>query len=163
MDIILYNTSSPPNVVNKNLGSSSLKIENVIFKEENALSVLRPKLLIHLTANVSQLAKYNYLKIPQFNRYYFFEIGETRGGLLEIQCISDPLMSFKEDIIDTRSNAPKQYIIRSEKFTNKLLVDTMLPMMSDHTFDIKTFGDPVYNNRCNNVILETIGKGGTPS
>ena len=163
MDIILYNTSSPPNKVVKDLGKTSLKIENVRFKENGALSITHPTILITIGSDVSRLAKYNYLKIPKFSRYYWFEVGETRAGLVEITCTVDPLMSFKDDIKDQRSNAPKQYITRSQSFTNKLLVDNMLPMYSNHTLDIKTFGESVYSRNCGHVILETIGKGGTVS
>ena len=164
MKVILYNTSSPPNVVNKNLGKTSKTIDGMIFKEDNALSVLNPTLLIKLSGNsISELANYNYLKIPVFDRYYWFDVGETRGGLVEIKCKVDPLMSFKDDIKDDRKDAPKQYIIRSQAFTNKLIVDNLLPMMSNHTLDILPFGDSVYDKSCGHVILETVGKGGTVS
>lgn len=163
MDIILYNTSSPPNKVVKDLGKTSLKIENVRFKENGALSITHPTILITIGSDVSRLAQYNYLKIPKFSRYYWFEVGETRAGLVEITCTVDPLMSFKDDIKDQRSKAPKQYISRSEQFPNKLMVDNMLPMYSNHSIDIKTFGSDVFVRNCGHVILETVGKGGTVS
>lgn len=163
MDIILYNTSSPPNVVEKNLGSTSWKIENVRFLDGGKLSVLEPSIVLNIGTEVSKLAQYNYLKIPKFDRYYWFEVGETNGGLVTITCRVDPLMSFKDDIKDRRGNAPKQYITRSQSFANKLLVDNMLPMYSNHTIDIKTFGEDVFTKNCGHVILETIGKGGTVS
>ena len=164
MDIILYNTSSPPNVVEKSLGSSSWKITNVIFKDNNKLSVLEPTIVLNIGSEISKLAQYNYLKIPKFSRYYWFEVGETTGSLVEITCRVDPLMSFKDDIKDRRSGAPKQYITRTQdsKIANKMLVDNLLPMYSNHTLDILPLSEDVYTN-CGHVILETVGKGGTVS
>jgi len=162
MEILLYNTSSPPNKVVKSLGSSSKKY-NAKFFEKNALSVTNPSILLNMGTEVANIVKYNYLKIVDFNRFYYFDVVSTEGGLVRLDCKVDPLMSFKDDIIDNSTNAPSQYIMRSQNINNKLIVDNMLPMYSSHTFDIKNFGEPVFTRDCSHVILETVGKGGTPS
>lgn len=162
MNVYLYNTPSPPNMVSKTL-SNEWEITDVRFIEDNALSVTEPSILLNIGTDVEKLAQYNYAYIPKFKRYYWFAVGSTRGGLVQIDCNVDPLMSFRSDIKDNRSNAPKQYIARSEIFGEGLIVDNLLPMFSNHNIDILPFGDDVYVGNCGHVILETVGKGGTVS
>ena len=154
MDIILYNISSPPNRVNKVLGTG-VTIENVRFTEKNSLNVINPTIILNLGDELSDITKYNYVKIPKFTRYYWIENIECNGGLAYIQCKVDPLMSFKSDIIGST-----QYVSRSETSKNSYMVDHLLPMTSKHHFAIHPFGDTVYDENCINVILETTGKGG---
>ena len=70
MDIILYNTSSPPNRVSKVLGTGRT-IEDVRFTEKNSLNVINPTIILNLGNELSDISKYNYLKIPKFTRYYW--------------------------------------------------------------------------------------------
>lgn len=163
MNITLYNNTSPPNKIVKTLSGTPWEITNVRFTDDNALSVISPKLILDIGTEVDKLAKYNYLRIPKFSRYYYFEVAETSGGLAVIHCKSDPLMSFSSDILNP--NGPEQYITRSEagSLHNRKIVDTMLPMYSDKKWDVVPFGENIFITNCANVILETIGKGGTPS
>lgn len=157
MNIKLYNNVSPPNQVKKTLKNEH-DIEGIIFKEYDALSLINPTLKIKSTVmDASSIAKYNYFRIPKFSRYYYIESAYSEGGLIVIRGRVDVLMSFKSDILNS-----EQYIIRSESVQNKYLVDPYLPIESHKKYYVKNFGDPVYNEHCQNVILETIGKGGTP-
>ena len=153
MDIILYSVSDPPNKVNKSLGHGT-SVSGVVFKERDYLNVINPTIRLNLGNEVSDISLYNYVYIARFTRYYYIDNISTDGGLVEIECRVDPLKSFAKDIY-----ASKQYVIRSQTRQNRYLVDPLLPMQSDHKYYTKVFGNPVYDEHCHNVILETIGTG----
>ena len=154
MNVNLYNVSDPPNKISKKL-NDKLVIENVRFKNEGTLDVLNPIIIIQLSDEISDYIKYNYVEIPKFTRYYWITSITTSGGLVEISCKVDPLMSFKNDIIGSL-----QYVSRSENVNNRYLVDNLLPISSKHLFTIQPFGDSVYDENCTYLLLETAGKGG---
>ena len=155
MTVTLYSTSDPPNKVKKTLKTPK-QISNVIFKEDNCLDVTTPTLIVNMYDDVLEYAKYNYVYIPKFTRYYYIEKMSTIGTRAEIQCKVDPLMSFKNDIIGS-----VQYVTRSQNINNRYMVDNLLPISSKHLYTIIPFGDKAYDENCINVILETAGKGGT--
>ena len=154
MNITLYNTSDPPNKVNKSLKNSK-QLTRVLFKEEGALDIINPTLLIQISDAIVDYAQYNYCYIPDLGRYYYIETIKTRGTLVEISCKCDVLKSFKNDIIGSL-----QYVSRSENLINRYLVDASLPISSKHLYTIQPFGDKAYDENCVSVILETAGKGG---
>lgn len=156
MNIILYRISDPPNVVNKVLHDKN-EIEDVRFTEERYLDVVNPTVQLHSVSydSITDYSKYNYMYIPKFARYYYIDEITTVNAIVEIKCRCDVLRSFKSDIIGS-----KQYISRSQTSNNKYMVDHLLPMQSKHHFKIHTFGDPVFDEGCYHVILETTGKGG---
>lgn len=154
MNVELYNVSDPPNKVKKTLKGKKT-IENVIFKDDNSLDILNPTIVIRLTTEITDYTKYNYCRIGKFARYYYISSISTKGGLVELRCKVDPLMSFSGDIIGSL-----QYVSRSENLENRYLVDSLLPISSKHLFTIQPFGLKAYDENCINVILETAGKGG---
>lgn len=96
--IRLYNTSSPSNKINKDLGNviSSPAID---FKN-------RPKDLNNLDIDISnnlivQATKYNYAHIPSLNLYFFAKMLPTNIGnahnILHLEL--DPLMTYKNQIL----------------------------------------------------------------
>ena len=163
MDVELYKTTDPPNKVTKSL-NNKLDITGVRFKDDETLNVVNPTIIINISAlentenDASFLADFNYVRIPKLSRYYYITNMSTIGGLIIVECKSDPLMSFKSDIYGSN-----QYISRSQKWRNDYIVDNLLPIHSDNRYLIKPFTDPVSDPSCNHVILETIGKGGTIS
>lgn len=159
MNVILYNISAPPEKIGKiSSGTTGTTVEGVIFADDDYLDIINPKIKLNMNTEISQNLKYNYLKIPKLGRYYFIKRVSTEGGLMVYDCEVDPLESFKEDILGST-----QYIIRSEKYNNRMIVDSLLPLHSDHNILINNFGDDVYIKSCDHVILETIGSGGNPS
>ena len=159
MDIILYKNSAPPNKVNKKGNiSNEKKIENVRFIENNKLDIINPSVLISGFNDVSDLKKYNYMKIPKFNRFYYVDSISTEGGLVRIDGRCDVLYSHMEDILNS-----KQYILRQETYNNSpYLDDGMLPISSTHCYKGIAFGRKVADVTCGRIILATTGKGGTP-
>lgn len=160
MDIALYKNTSAPNVVNKSIKQIGQNITNVRFKEDGALDIKNPKLVLNYSTEVSDFAKFNYVRIFKFDRYYYIDDIYTEGGLVVIVCRCDVLMSFKEDILSGTQNP--QYILRQQsKYDNPYLQDNLLPVESDHYYKAFPFGNPVGNITGGRVILETTGKGGT--
>lgn len=90
MQLFFYNTSSPNNAVTKELGYETV-LEGAL---KNDCSITDPVILLEFNPTT-----YNYLFIPEFNRYYFINDCKTiRNQLFEIQAHCDVLMSFKDDI-----------------------------------------------------------------
>lgn len=159
MDVIMFNISAPPEkVVKVTDDSTGERIQNVIFKEYDSLNIETPSIILKGNTEIYKNLGWNYCKIPKLERYYYISGISTQGGLMVYDLSVDPLQSFSADILKS-----EQYIIRSEKYYNKLIVDPLLPLHSDHNLDIHPFGEDIYNSACDHVILETIGKGGTVS
>ena len=159
MNVKFYNISAPPEKVKKITSeTSSTTVENVIFFEDGSLDILKPKIKLTINSEISQNLQYNYCYIPKTGRYYYITGIHTEGGQVIFDLTVDVLQSWNSDILSST-----QYIIRSEKFNNRMIVDTMLPMHSDHNLLITPFGNDVFVKNCDHVILETIGKGGTVS
>lgn len=156
MDVVFYNVSDPPNKVSKTLKNKKT-FENVRFKNDKALDILNPTIVLNNSEEIADYAIYNYCYIGKFTRYYYIVGMSTSGSLVEFTCKSDPLMSFKGDILGSL-----QYVSRSENIDNRYLVDNLLPISSKHLYTIIPFGDKAYDENCINVILETAGKGGNP-
>lgn len=135
------------------------EIENVVFKEEGSLDVVHPILKANISSvdDITKINGYNYMYIPQLRSWYWLT-WHTEGMLIVFEGERDPLKTFWNDIKDST-----QYITRAENIRNYYIVDNQLPIHSNHDYVMKKFGDPVYDKNCMGVILETIGKGGTPS
>ncbi len=155
MDVTLYKNSAPPNKINKKSSlSHAHTFTNVYFTENGSLDILHPTILIKYTNDIGDMSVYNYMYVGKFNRYYYIESVSTEGGLVRISGRCDVLMSHKSDILDST-----QYIIRSESIQNKYIVDSLLPISSQKKYFVRQYGEPVYDENCDCVILETIGKG----
>jgi hypothetical protein len=129
----------------------------VRFIEDGALDILKPSLLLHLTDDIGDMSKYNYVKIPKYNRFYYIDTISTEGGLIRIDCRVDVLMSHQKDIL--RSS---QYVLRQEtKYHNAYLFDNLLPITSQHNYKFTTFGEDVDKRDNARIILATTGQGGT--
>lgn len=93
MNIILYQTTSERERINKDL-SSVLSLSGALRGE---CSVTNPSFNIEVT-NPSD---YNYCYIPDFGRYYYItNIVSVRTNIWRIDCDVDVLMSFKEAILN---------------------------------------------------------------
>ena len=159
MNIRLYNISAPPEKVVKITSSTPYTVvEDVIFFDDDSIDILNPVIKLKLDTELSQNMKYNYCYIPKLGRYYYIDKIKAEGGLMIFELSVDALQSFHSNILNST-----QYVVRSEKYHNRKIVDSLLPLHSDHNIIIDTFGDDVFVRDCDHVILETIGKGGTVS
>lgn len=92
MDIFLFRNNSEVNKIGKYL-SNEIHLSGSLREESN---VVTPSILIE----IDNPSTYNYAYIPQFNRYYFIkELVSVRSGLWRILLESDPLESFKNEIL----------------------------------------------------------------
>lgn len=92
MDIYLFRNNSEVNKIGKSL-SNEIHLTGSLREESN---VLTPAILIE----IDNPSSYNYAFIPQFNRYYFIkEFVSVRTNLWRIMLESDPLESFKNEIL----------------------------------------------------------------
>lgn len=67
MNIDFYTTKDPQNYVNKNLTNETIITGCKLLHET---SLLTPVVACRF-GNIADVAKYNYVRIPQFKRYYF--------------------------------------------------------------------------------------------
>lgn len=164
MEIRLYRRKYDKHYINVSTDNGALLNEwtfnNVVFKDAGSLDVINPTVVYQdpeNEINAGDLNGYNYMYIPQLRSWYWMK-WHTEGGLIVFKGERDPFKTFINDIRNS-----KQYITRAQRLRNYLVVDNQLPIHSDHNYKAYMFGDPVYKKNCNNVILETVGKGGTVS
>lgn len=94
MEITFYLNQDEPNKVNKTLGTG-YPVTGVL---KESCKIENPSILIEDDINLND---YNYFYIPEFNRYYFrteFEV--VRNGLIRVSGRTDPLMSFKTELMN---------------------------------------------------------------
>lgn len=119
MEIIAYVNSAEGQVLDKTPYLTSLGTYTV--KPTETLDIETPSFIINYTANIMQC---NYLYASEFNRFYFAKIRTRPGSEAIIDCISDPLMSFKQYILNCDIMAS-----RAEKFgAPTIYPDNQLPV-----------------------------------
>lgn len=90
MDIELYRCKSPRNKLNKTLEKTLTVSANIYEYEQN-----RNRLSFRFT--VSDVGEFNYIYIPDYNRYYFVEsVSLSENGMNVYECECDYLMTYKE-------------------------------------------------------------------
>lgn len=112
MTIRLYLNSSPANYVNKSITQVGSDLVGYL---REASSVVDPV----ITIERSDPTGFNYVYIPEFNRYYFVEgIGSDLNNLVSISLHVDVLMTYKAQIATM-----KAVIKRQENVYNTYLDD----------------------------------------
>lgn len=92
MDIYLSEMFDEKNKLNKTL-NNTLHLEGTL---RNETSILNPSIIIE----GDYFGFYNYMYIPQFDRYYFItDIESIRNDLWRINATVDVLMSFKDSLL----------------------------------------------------------------
>lgn len=115
MKIILYQFSKKSNSTARPINTTpSLELDNAQIKSPS--SVNEP--LLQLAKGTITPTYYNYVYIPDFNRYYFINDITYNIGVWLISCNVDVLASFKEDI-----TASSQYVLRSSSNYNANIMD----------------------------------------
>ena len=112
MTINLYVNTSEKEKLDKSLINET--VLNGYLKQGS--SVVNPTITIQIT-NPSQ---YNYVYIPQFNRYYFItDTVNVRNNIWEIHMHVDTLSSFKTQIRANKAIIDKnQYLSNANKYYN---------------------------------------------
>lgn len=150
MNIDLYVCTSKKDNVKKVLAE-----KNIVTgcKLMNSTSILNP-VVIFRAAAIDDFLKYNYCRIPQFNRYYYINNKTYNNNTVTINMEVDPIYSW----YDTYKGA-SQLVARSESIRNRYIQDGSEPIHSDNFYTYVNFGIAVFDKKCKRLILTTAGKG----
>lgn len=88
----IYKNSSAPDYFNKTLSGET----SVTCNFKSPIDVENPTIYIGAT---DAYDGYNYCYIAEFGRYYFMKAVAGTSQTITFQCTSDPLMSFKSQIL----------------------------------------------------------------
>ena len=155
----LYRCPSDERMVSKTL-NDKFEFKHITFK--NDTSIINPVFIVGAIKDntepmdtVGWWRKFNYCYCPNLERYYFItDITFTRQGLVELNCSVDPLMSFKDDILNST-----QLVTRQENKQQRYIPDPSLPIHSQVKTEIRQFGENV-GGVTMTLLLQTSGKGG---
>ena len=122
MHITLYNNSSDKRALNKNI-STVAEFENA--KTVENFNISTPQFIV--SYDVSLLTNVNYCYCLETNRFYYVtEIIVLTGGRVQLSCMCDVLMSYKNDI-----NALTALCVRNETLFNHRIIDDNYPTTGD--------------------------------
>ena len=101
---------------------------------------------------------YNYVQIPEFQRYYFIKSWEFSGGRYYAKCMVDVLASHKTQIGETT-----QYVLRSASEFNEYVIDTKYPQLANPVRKYIALSTPFKKFNSGNIVVGIIGgeSGGT--
>lgn len=140
MKVEFYKTSDNPRTVNKTLQLT--RTVDIIFRQ--AVDEQAP-LIIMSNENV---AGANYVRIPNFNRYYFISsVDNFTAGLVRLHLTTDLLMTYKDIIL----NSPVQ-ITATE---NPSYLSESLPTQTK--ISKRVVKSDVTLNKATSLVLTTIG------
>lgn len=146
MDVTVYNTTSEPNAIYKNLGTGVQYTGTV--RDPGEIAVTDPVVLIAAGVDPSV----NYCYISTFGRYYHCMVRSVRDGLTELICHVDVLMSYQSDIISLPAIADRAQTVNNQY--SSYLVDTKQKMYTYKTICTKRLHTFSYGS---NYILLTAG------
>lgn len=141
----LYTMTGDTHSFNKSL--SSLGDFSCDFK--NIIDVETPEVYVAAGATYDQA---NYMYIPEFGRYYYAKARAGTGNVITFECVSDPLMSFKSQIL-----ACPAVISRNPWHFDLYLPDPKLPIEARTASAILKFSGTNFSGSNNCYILTTVG------
>lgn len=141
----LYTMTGDPHSFNKSL--SSLGDFSCDFK--NIIDVETPEVYVAAGATYDQA---NYMYIPEFGRYYYCKARAGTGNVITFECESDPLMSFKDQIL-----ACPAVIARNPWHFDLYVPDPKLPIEARTASAVLKFSQNPFSGSNNCYILTTIG------
>ena len=113
MQVVLYVNKSDKRKLEKEL----IEVANIDCKIKDDCSILNPTLIIKIDS-----VDYNYVYIPEFNRYYYIDdIITLNSRLKEISCSVDVRQSYREQLRNTSA-----IIARNERYYNQYIPDNMI-------------------------------------
>ena len=95
----------------------------ITFKDDN-IDIINPTIII--SSDISALKDYNYVYLPNLNRYYFINgFSSLFGNRTELSLSVDVLMSWQSDILNMSVIAA-----RSTNKGNRQMTDPLLPTLN---------------------------------
>lgn len=153
MTIFLYNNSSEPNRVDKQI--TIVEMVEGALRDESSLT----NLSVEIELSENTLPSFNYAYIPDFKRYFFIDdIMSVRSYLWRLSLSIDVLMTYKDKIRSLTA-----FISRNEFTYNPDIVDNSFPMKMGYDFEAiqgstTAFEDVDYNNSYCCVLSGLCGK-----
>lgn len=146
----LYVNSSAPDYMTKTLSSGT----DVSCDFKAPVDVERPTIYISATDAYDGI---NYMYIPEFGRYYFAKAIASTSQTITFECVSDPLMSFKDQI-----KACPAVIARNPWHWDMYLPDPKLPVEARSVSAILNFPNAnenagPFDGTHNCYVLTTLG------
>lgn len=134
MEIILYKTASEPNRLSKVL--TSPKSLNGTLRAES--SIINPNIVME----IDDIVGYNYMYIPEFERYYFItDIISIRNRLFKVNAHVDVLMTYANSIRNNRA-----IIDRIADEEQKYLPDSRYTFNSYNNYYVQKFDTSLSKN-----------------
>lgn len=147
MDIKFYQNVSDKRVINKTL---NIEYNLTGCELTEPCSATDPEVIIDMTEGLYQ---YNYCYIPYFSRYYYItEMTAIDGARMSIKCHVDPLMSFKDQILNCDVNS------RCNENNYDMYLPDDRPIESRYIRYSKKFGRS-FDDFTPSYILITVGNG----
>ena len=145
MKLYLHDVADGENVINKALG---VGVEIDIFLR-GGFDPINP--IIHLQ-NIDGInyADYNYINIPELNRFYFIDEIEIKNGVIfSLICSCDVLETYKAEIL--QSNARLRRNIKTGDYYNGAIDATINKSVMIYN------GDVTLNSDVSNLIVSVVG------
>ena len=147
MDIYFYQNVSDKRVINKTL---NIQYTMSGCQLATPTSATDPEVIIDMTEGLYQ---YNYCYIPYFSRYYYItDMVELDGVRMSIKCHVDPLMSFKDEILNCNVNS------RTNENSYDMYLPDDRPVETRYIRYSKKFGVS-FDDFENSYVLITVGNG----
>lgn len=140
MTINLYNNTTDPNGINKNL-TSGISHLNCHLKENT--SIAKPTFIL-VDSPSQNVSTFNYCYCPDFNRYYFIEtIIKKMGGIIEVVCLEcDVLETYKQYFLERECFIERcERTFKNENNAMSVFFDNEYPIRSDVTFENVDIGN----------------------
>ena len=111
LTVKLYHNNSPVEKIGKDLTDEHI-ISDVLLKQNTSVS--QPILVLN---SAQDIYEYNYMYIPDFERYYFRDdIISVHNNIWEISAHVDPLQSFKDDILNNEAILENTEVVNINKY-----------------------------------------------
>lgn len=146
MEIIFYYNSSSDNTINKTLNDEMILDGSLRDSSE----VIHPEIMV----KANSVNTYNYLYIPEFNRFYYIrEITSYRTGLWIVKCEIDVLHTYAPHILNLQCIIDSTEVYMGDNYLNS---ESWVTKVKAKT-DILNFQNGLLNN--GEYILITSGGG----
>lgn len=141
----LYQVTDDVNVIGKSIPAPT-STHTITLKD--GCSIDRP--VVSFSAPIAALAPLNYAHIDAFQRYYYIvDRNSLVNGVVELTLESDPLESFKAQILQRPAT-----ITRNENIANGYLQDANYAALAYEGVQYKRFPHSLDNTTC---VLVTVG------
>lgn len=144
MILNLYKTVDGDNVINKTL-TNKLTIDGFLNANTN---IINPVIPLQVIPDVN-IYDYNYLELPDFNRFYFVvDVENINANMFNLICSCDVLMTYADAILNSRARVMRA--IRTGDYYHGSSVADVKATITTHLSSVMLDNTP-------SLILTTVG------